>query len=396
MIMVLLQTMLLLILALLAVPVLVLLVQVLAARWVASRAVAMSGARPRIAVLVPAHNEAGGIGEVVAGIVAQLGQADRVLVVADNCADETAPIARAAGAEVTERSHAELRGKGYALDHGIKHLAADAPEVVIIVDADCYLAEQALEKLARACVQSGRPVQALYLMHAPEGGGPMRKIAEFAWLVKNLVRPLGFHKLGQPCQLMGTGMAFTWSQISQADLATGHIVEDMKLGVDLAEAGQPPLFCPEAMVYSYFPSSDSGVSTQRTRWEHGHLSVIQTYVPRLLGGALKRGNGALAALALDLSVPPLALLVMLVVAAWCGNLLIWLVLGLSWPLLVSSLLLLAIGTSVLLAWGGYGRKVISLAELFGAFGYMARKLPLYFKFLFNRQVAWVRSKRDSE
>ncbi len=396
MIIVLLQMMLLAGLVLLAVPVLVLLVQVLCARWAAPRSAALSATRPRIAVLVPAHNEAGGIGEVVAGIRRQLLAADRVLVVADNCSDHTAHIAREAGAEVTERFHDELRGKGYALDHGIRQLAEDAPDVVIIVDADCYLGAQALETIARSCVQSNRPVQALYLMHAPEGGGPMRKIAEFAWLVKNLVRPLGFQKLGQPCQLMGTGMAFTWQQISQANLATGHIVEDMKLGVDLAEAGQPPLFCPEAMVYSFFPSSDSGVSTQRTRWEHGHLSVIQSYVPRLLGGAVTHRNAALAALALDLSVPPLALLVMLVVLAWGVNAIIWLAWGLVWPLLLASLLVVSIAVSVLLAWSGYGRKVIGLSELLGAFGYVARKLPLYVKFLFNRQVAWVRSKRDSE
>lgn len=396
MILVLVQTILLLSLALLTVPVLVLLVQVLAARWAVARGASLSQHRPRIAVLVPAHNEAGGIGEVVAGIRLQLEAGDRVLVVADNCSDETARIASEAGAEVTERFHDTLRGKGYALDHGIAQLAVDVPEVVIIVDADCYLGPQALDTVARACVQHNRPVQALYLMHTPEGGGPMRKIAEFAWLVKNLVRPLGFQKLGQPCQLMGTGMAFTWQQISQANLATGHIVEDMKLGVDLAEAGQPPLFCPEAMVYSFFPSSDTGVSTQRTRWEHGHLSVIQSYVPRLMGGAIRCGNAALAALALDLSVPPLALLVMLVMAACMLATVGWLVLGLVWPLLLSVLLVAAIGVSILLAWSGYGRKVISLRELLGAFAYVARKIPLYFKFLFNRQVAWVRSKRDSE
>ncbi|MRT27582.1 glycosyltransferase family 2 protein [Herbaspirillum sp. CAH-3] len=396
MILVLLQMILWLVLFMLALPVLVLLVQVLAARWAPPRSTGSSLHRPRIAVLVPAHNEAAGIADVVAGIRLQLETGDRVLVVADNCSDETARIAGEAGAEVTERFHDLLRGKGYALDHGIRQLSSDAPQVVIIVDADCYLKPKALETVARACVQHNRPVQALYLMHAPEGGGPMRKIAEFAWLVKNLVRPLGFQKLGQPCQLMGTGMAFTWQQISQANLATGHIVEDMKLGVDLAEAGQPPLFCPEATVYSFFPSSDTGVSTQRTRWEHGHLSVIQSYVPRLFVGSVRRSNSALAALALDLSVPPLALLVMLVLAASLVAAVAWLALGLIWPMLVSALLVCSMGAAILLAWSGYGRDVISLGELLSAFAYVARKIPLYFKYLFNRQVAWVRSKRDSE
>jgi hypothetical protein len=56
------------------------------------------------------------------------------------------------------------------------------------------------------------------------------KVSEFAWCVKNLVRPLGYSNLGCPCQLMGTGMAFKWSTLSKADLANGNIVEDMKLG----------------------------------------------------------------------------------------------------------------------------------------------------------------------
>lgn len=391
-----LQYLLLLALLMLAVPVLVLLTQVLAARYARPVETPASQRRPRIAVLVPAHNEAAGIAEVVDGIRAQLQAGDRLLVVADNCSDATAALARSAGAEVSERFHETLRGKGYALDHGIGQLAGDPPEVLIMVDADCLLGRGALDRIARVCAHSGRPVQALYLMHAPESTGPMRRIAEFAWVVKNLVRPLGFHKLGQPCQLMGTGMAFTWAQIRSAELASGHIVEDMKLGVDLASAGQAPLFCPDAMVYSFFPSSESGASTQRTRWEHGHLSVIMSYVPRLLAASFKRGNGALAALALDLCVPPLALLIMLAGAGWVVSALAWLLFSLSWPLALATVLLLSIGVAVLLSWSGFARQVLSLGELMAAFGYVARKLPLYFKFVFNRQVEWVRSKRDSE
>jgi len=392
----LLQILLMLLLLMLAVPALVLLVQVLAARWAAPRATPASPERPRVAVLVPAHNEAAGIAEVLAGIRAQLVSGDRLLVVADNCSDATAAIARQAGAEVSERFHDSLRGKGYALDHGLRQLAQDPPEVLIVVDADCLLGDGALDAIARACWRSGRPAQALYLMHTPPGAASLRRIAEFAWRVKNLVRPLGWQKLGLPCQLMGTGMAFSWRQIGQVDLATGHIAEDMKLGVDLAGNGQAPLFCPQALVYSYFPGSDSGAATQRTRWEHGHLSVILGYVPRLLTAALVSGNGALAALALDLCVPPLALLVLLGAAAWMVAALVWLVSAWGLPLLVASLVLGAIGAAVLLAWSGFARQVISLRELTQAFGYAARKLPLYVKFMFNRQVEWVRSKRDSE
>ena len=74
--------------------------------------------RAPLAVLVPAHDEEEGIAATLAAVLAQLGPHDRLLVVADNCSDATAAVARAAGAEVVERS-SDLRGKGYALAHGI-------------------------------------------------------------------------------------------------------------------------------------------------------------------------------------------------------------------------------------------------------------------------------------
>ena len=69
------------------------------------------------------------------------------------------------------------------------------------------------------------------------GAGLRTRILEFAWRVKNQVRPKGTFRLGGACHLMGTGMALPWALISQANLATGHIAEDMKLGVDLTIAG---------------------------------------------------------------------------------------------------------------------------------------------------------------
>ena len=78
----------------------------------------------RVAVLVPAHNESVNVLPTIACLRRQLGARDRLLVIADNCQDDTAELARAAGAEVVERQHAELRGKGYALAFGVDHLRA--------------------------------------------------------------------------------------------------------------------------------------------------------------------------------------------------------------------------------------------------------------------------------
>ncbi|MDB5809270.1 MAG: glycosyltransferase family protein [Betaproteobacteria bacterium] len=353
-----------------------------------------AGRRPRVAVVVPAHDEALVIAATLRAIVPQLLADDRLLVVADNCVDDTARIAAAAGAEVLERADRERRGKGYALDFGVRELTRNPPEVLLIIDADCETASGTIERLARRCVETGRPVQALDLMLSPAGAGLKTRIAEFAWLVKNQVRALGFHRLGLPCQLMGTGMAFPWAIINDAALASGHIAEDLKLGIDLAHAGKPAVFCPEARVTSYFPATAQGISAQRTRWEHGHLQVILSIAPRLVLEALRRGDRNLFALALDLCVPPLALLLLLVLTVFVACAVLFAVTALPLPLWLATAALAIFGLSVLLAWFRYGRQVISLSSLVYAPLYALWKIPLYLKFMAKRQVDWVRSRRD--
>jgi cellulose synthase/poly-beta-1,6-N-acetylglucosamine synthase-like glycosyltransferase len=383
-------------LAMFLIPALVLLIQAVMA-FPALRAQAPpDGHRPRIAVLVPAHNEEAGVATTVASLISQLQDGDRLLVIADNCSDRTAGVAIAAGAEVRERFDMERRGKGYALDFGVRCLKDNPPEVLIIVDADCVVSAGAIDRLARTSMRSGLPVQALYLMHAPAGSGPMKKIAEFAWILKNLMRPLGFHRLGLPCQLMGTGMAFPWAAISSASLANGHIVEDMKLGIDLALKGTPPLFCPDAMVYSTFPASTAGTQSQRTRWEHGHISMILSEAPALFAAGWRQRNIGIIALALDLCVPPVALLTLLVLVLFSCALVLGLATGVMGPLAFATGILSAIGFAILVAWWRYGRQMLSASNLSLAFFYMLAKVPLYLRFFANRQVEWVRSKRDTE
>jgi len=382
-----------------ALPALVLFAELLAAALQSERsdeasAVARADRHEPIAVLMPAHNEAEGLAPVIAAVRAQLRSQDRLLVVADNCSDETAALARAAGAEVTERFDAVRRGKGYALDHGVRWLERDPPAVVVIVDADCIVARAALERLAAACLATGRPVQALYLMHAPAGAGLGLRIAEFAWLVKNKLRPLGAAAFGWPCQLMGTGMAFRWELLRTAPLASGHLVEDMQLGLDLAAAGRPPLFCPQALVTSAFPSDADGARAQRTRWEHGHLSVIAAIGPRMLARAVAGRSPALLGMALDLMVPPLAALVLTLAslgpigAAW------WAFAGDPWPLVTAAAGLALLGAAVMLAWWRDGRRIVALNELLGLPLYVAAKIPVYVQLFTKRQIEWVRTKRD--
>lgn len=378
---------------LLLIPVVVIFVQVISAHLQSRREPISMTTSPRIAVLVPAHDEAGGIAATINSILPQLGPSDRLLVVADNCSDDTARIASENGAEVIERQDLETRGKGFALDYGIRFLARNPPEVVVIVDADCTVEDNALRKLVAYSVQCNRPVQSLYLMHSPDGAGLKEKIAEFAWTVKNLVRPLGFARLGLPCQLMGTGMAFPWPAISNINLANGNLVEDMKLGVDLSKSGSAPLFYEDALVTSYFPDASEARSSQRTRWEHGHLSMILSQVPRLFVQGIVNGNKDLLAITLDLCVPPLALLVLMQI----GFLMLAgfsYMTGMSYfPLMIAECSIAILLLAIWLAWWGWGRHIVPLFTFLLIPVYVISKIPHYLRFLFNRQKQWVRTGR---
>jgi cellulose synthase/poly-beta-1,6-N-acetylglucosamine synthase-like glycosyltransferase len=375
----------------------VLLAEIVAASWSdRTEPPPMPAHRPRLAVIVPAHNEASLIFDTVKGLLSQMNSADRLIVVADNCTDETFEIAASAGVEVLTRRDLARRGKGYALNFAVQHLELDPPEVVVIVDADCRVAEGALERLAGTCLCEQRPVQALYLMHALPGAGVNVQIAEFAWTLKNWVRPLGLKRLRLPCQLMGTGMAFPWLSLKRANLATGHIVEDLKLGLDLARAGLPPLFCPSALVESFFPLSEEGLGSQRTRWEHGYLTVLLREAVPIILRALFGLNGPLLALGIDLCVPPIALLALLVALVWVGSGLLYALAGIAPPFLLTSLVAGLLAFSVFLCWANYGRQTLALPQLALAPGYALRKVPLYLKFLVARQSEWVRSKRDQD
>jgi cellulose synthase/poly-beta-1,6-N-acetylglucosamine synthase-like glycosyltransferase len=381
--------------AVLAVPALILFTEVVSALLYRPGAARPQGLRPKVAVLMPAHDEATGIRQSLENLLSQLLPGDRLLVVADNCSDDTASIAAAAGAEVIERRDATRRGKGFALDFGVRHLERSSPEAVIIADSDCRFSAGSIDRLARECVTRGRPIQGLYLMLSPEGAGTRTRIAQFAWLVKNQVRPTGLMALALPCHLMGSGMAFPWECIRSAQLATGHIVEDMQLGLDLARQGKAAHFCPDVLVTSYFPQTVEGIRSQRTRWEHGHLGLILSDAPRLLLSGLTKIDIGTMALALDLMVPPLALLVMLIVlnAVLDGAFVV--LCGRAAPFTLASASVVLVGLSVVLSWHRYGQNIISLYALASAPVYALRKVPIYIGFLLSRQLDWVRSKRDS-
>jgi cellulose synthase/poly-beta-1,6-N-acetylglucosamine synthase-like glycosyltransferase len=382
--------------ALLAFPVAILVMEVIAALAVQNRNYATLSKQhsQRVAVLVPAHNESCGLLATITDVKLQLGQRDRLLVVADNCSDDTAAVAAAAGAEVIERRDSDRRGKGYALARGIEHLSLDPPDVVIVIDADCRVADDVLEDLASSCASTNRPVQAPYLMNAPDDAPINTKVAQFAWYLKNYIRPRGLRNLGLPCQLMGSGMAFPWNVIRAADVATGSIVEDLKLGLDLTLAGHPPVFCPFPCVVSEFPHTLKALQSQRQRWEQGHISMILTAWPHLISISIARRDLNLLALALDLAVPPLSVLGTLILGTLALGELASLFGLSSTARLISSIDLLALVSAVFTSWLRFGRTILQPRSIGLIVPYLFRKLILYSSIIFGKRgPRWTRTDR---
>ncbi len=317
----------------------------------------------------------------------------RVIVVADNCTDATAEIARQHGAEAIERMSEQQRGKGFALQFGLAYLAQNPPAAVVFLDADCQVAEDAVRLLGQTALATGRPVQGLNLCDPDPAGRPLQAVSALAFRFKNLVRMTGLSRLAGLCHLTGTGMAMPWNLLGKTKL-DGNVVEDMQWGIDLALAGHLTLFLPEARVNSPLPQTQKAASTQRTRWEHGHLSTLLAQVPKLLLLAARHRRWNLFCLALDLAIPPLSLLV----ATYLALLVITTVASLATLQLVPAMLLLAVSPLFILAivagWIVHCRRIIPLGTLLVAPLYILRKLPIYGSFVWKRQQTWVRTERN--
>lgn len=347
---------------------------------------------PPFAIVMPAHNEAGGIAESIAAAMAQLRPCDRLIVIADNCDDATAAIARHAGAAVAVRTCLHHRGKGFALDFGRDALRHDPPAIVVVLDADCQPAPGALLRLSAAAGRHRAAVQGLYLMAAAAPAGTVIAFSLFAFMVRNRVRQRGLQRLCGQALLQGTGMAMPWPIFRDAPLASADLVEDLQLGLDLFLDGRTVRF-EEQAVFTSPAASRSATVAQRTRWEHGRLALAMRYVPRLLRAAAG-GRWPAALLALDLAVPPLSLLILLALAAllftgltgaWAGDFV---------PLLLLAGLVLLMCGSLLLVWHRWGQALLPRHLLPALPAYLLWKLPIYVRFLFRREREWLRTGRE--
>ncbi|MBK7153855.1 MAG: glycosyltransferase [Sandaracinaceae bacterium] len=157
-----------------------------------------------LAVIVPAHNEAGGIAQCVQSLFAceQPPGGARVIVVADNCSDDTAARAREAGAEVLVRNDTERRGKGYALELAFTHALEDpSVEAALVVDADTTVLPNFLIAMAAAFAGGADGVQCRYLV----SNASEHQLRNVALLAFNVARPRARERYGLSVGILGNG-----------------------------------------------------------------------------------------------------------------------------------------------------------------------------------------------
>jgi cellulose synthase/poly-beta-1,6-N-acetylglucosamine synthase-like glycosyltransferase len=330
----------------------------------------------RSVIVIPAHDEEAVIARTIAELKREAGDEFAILVIADNCIDRTAELARSAGAEVVIRNDLERRGKGFALAAARDHLSSNSPHVVIVVDADCHIDGEGLRTLAAAAASTSRACQAINLL-APDLAAPaMVQISTFAFVIKNLVRQRGLQRLAGRAHLTGTGMALPWPVFSGANLGGSNIVEDLALGLELAERSSPPMLVEGATVWSPSASAE-GTLVQRRRWEGGYLATAMRAAPAALARSIARADLRGLFAALDLCIPPLALIGLVNAIAFLSGIAAFALSQAVWPLLTQFAVSLLAFVLIVVAWAREGRRFASGSTLLRLPLYIIWKLPMY-------------------
>jgi cellulose synthase/poly-beta-1,6-N-acetylglucosamine synthase-like glycosyltransferase len=360
-----------------------------------SKQLTLGNQRPKTTILMPAHNEALNISTTLKNLLPILTDKIQILVVADNCNDNTAALVKDMGIDVIERQAPLHRGKGYALAFGQDHLRSNPPECVIILDADCETDPQSVSDLAALAIRSGSPVQAQNLIYSEVMEGPMVQISNFAFWIKNAVRQRGVNRLGGAALLGGTGMAFPWPLFEKLPLATSSIVEDLGLGIYLTKEGHPPVYLDQALVLSK-AADESETINQRSRWEIGFLSMAREFGLKSLWQGLLRTDRKLFQLGLHLLVPPIALLFSTTLMTLAFITLISIVANNMAPLILLSASLTIAVICILIAWAVGGRSVLSGRTIFKLPFYVMWKIPIYLKVLRKEIPEWKRTERKND
>jgi cellulose synthase/poly-beta-1,6-N-acetylglucosamine synthase-like glycosyltransferase len=268
--------------------------------------------RPRLTVLVPAHNEAALIARCVGSLRRQSYPAGQVVVIADNCNDATAAEARAAGASVMVREDQTRPGKGRALRWAMDAALAepDPPDGIVIVDADSVADSGMLAGLARALASGAAAAQADYTVLSEDGASSGDQLRALAVLLFNRTRNRGRARAGLPASMLGNGMMLSRELLQTHPWSAFSAVEDLEFGTQCRIQGIRPRFVGDQGVRGPLPIGYQAGIGQRLRWEGGRFYVLRRLAPALIARLARHPDLATIDALLDLVVPPLWILVL--------------------------------------------------------------------------------------
>lgn len=265
----------------------------------------------RFLVLVPAHNEERVIARCLGAIDADRRVGDQVLVVADRCTDETASIARSFGALVLERSDGEEPGRAATRQAGLDYARQLEWDAVLMLDADSVIEPGFFVACDRALASGAAAVQAR--SESSRGRSLAMEASLVAFTLQGITIPRGRDRLRLSVRLRGTGMAI------RREVALGHrfrapASEDLFFTLDLMLDGIRCRHVEAARLRSDGASTWGTFSGQKVRYEAGRIAAARTYLPRLLGRAVRHLDCRCLEAAWFLATPPFALAVMSLLA----------------------------------------------------------------------------------
>lgn len=260
----------------------------------------------KFAIVIPAHNEEKIIGRTLLSIkeVDYPASLFNVYVVADNCSDDTAIIARKMNALCIERYDAINRGKGHALrwffDDALKNNLHE--DVFLIIDADTIVSKNILKEMNKKFCEGAQAVNVRYEILNP-GCSVTASIAFLGFLLRNL-RYKGLCILGGSAQLLGNGMAFTSEIIGNYGWSATSITEDREQWAILYIKGVNVAFVDSASVFALMPETFKDFSVPRARWDMGGLAVNRRYMSQFLRIFFKKMNFASFFTFIEIITPP--------------------------------------------------------------------------------------------
>src|SRR5574341_1816708 len=262
----------------------------------------------KFAILIPAHNEEAVIGQSLKSIqnLNYNEQLYQTFVIADNCSDATAEVAKEYPVTVWERHDPEKRGKGFALAWGLARMKLNYFDAVVISDADCMVQENLLLAFNQ------RLLFAQIVLQAGDGIYNFRQnFLTYLLYLGNLVENFPFYG-GREVLLLssflrGTGMCFSAALLQKYSWESFSETEDLEFSLKLLDEGIRVSFITETGVLAIQPAKLQTAYTQKKRWAKGTFSLIQRNFTKLLGQGIKKWNLRLieAAFALLLLSRPL-------------------------------------------------------------------------------------------